>query len=422
MHFPFTPRVRRAFLVGGFALGALAAVTAATAGSESVRIRLAGAPFTAGKLATISVTVRPVGVSCRATVHPLGAVGRALPVQRARKGAAHWQIRIPAKAKTGAWLVSVRCGKAGAATLRFTVKPVVSPPPPPPPGDPTIAAAGDIACGPSDTGFNGGKGNGQLCMQAATATLLGGIAGLNAVLPLGDNQYECGETANYAVGFGPTWGRFKAIEHPVVGNHEYGDAIECTKKTDAADYFSYFGPAAGAPGQGWYSYNVGAWHLIALNSNCGFITGGCGAGSPEETWLKTDLASDTAKCTLAYWHHPRFSAGPDVGDDSRTGALWSDLLAAHADLVLVGHDHTYQRFAAMDVNGNATPDGLQQIIVGTGGQEHAAVPIPRPTLLASDNTTFGVLKLTLHPTSYDGQFLPAAGSGTFTDSFSGTCA
>ncbi len=400
------------------ALVALALAADAAAGRPSVHLRFVQARVRAGTHVHVSLTVRPVGVFCRATIGPVGSAGRKLPLRKASKGVARWSYRIPASAPSGAWRVAARCGKAGAASRKFSVLAKVVPPP----TDPVIAAAGDIACAPGDFGYNGGKGNGQLCMQAATAQLLSGIAGLKAVLPLGDNQYECGEASYYGSVFAPTWGRFKSIEHPVVGNHEYGDASECATTSDASGYFSYFGAAAGSPGQGWYSYDVGAWHLIALNSNCPFIAGGCAAGSPEETWLANDLAANQGKCTLAYWHHPRFSAGPLVGDDSRTGALWDDLVAAHAELVLVGHDHTYQRYAPMDSTGAPSPGGLVQVIVGTGGQEHAAAPIPRPTLLAADATTFGVLELTLHPDGYTGRFVPAPGTGTFTDSFTGTCA
>jgi hypothetical protein len=299
--------------------------------------------------------------------------------------------------------------------VRFTVVPPTAP------SDPVIAAAGDIACSPSNQGFNNGAGNGTFCMQAATAKLLAGIAGLKAVLPLGDQQYECGEAANYAAVYANTWGTFKGVEHPVPGNHEYGNSGECTP-SDASGYFSYFGGAAGVAGQGYYSYDIGTWHLIALNSNCNFVPGGCDVGSPQELWLKNDLAAHPATCVLAYWHHPRWSAGPNVGDDDMTGALWSDLVAAHAELVLVGHDHTYQRYTALDATGNPATGGLVQIVVGTGGQRHAATPIPRPTLLASDNTTYGVLELTLRPGSYVGQFLPAAGTGSFADAFTGSCA
>ena len=240
---------------------------------------------------------------------------------------------------------------------------------------------------------------------------------LDAVLLLGDLQYSCGTPAEFTAVFGPTWGtsRLFPLEHPVPGNHDYGCGA-----FDASGYYGFFGAAAHDPGKGYYSYDVGAWHLVALNSNCDAI-GGCGFGSPQESWLAADLASHTNQCTLAYWHHPRFSAG-QANDDARTANFWNDLVNAHADLVLAGHDHTYQRFSAMDAAGAASATGVRELVVGTGGQAHHPAPVPRATLEASDRTTFGVLKLLLGPTGYSGRFLPAPGTGSFTDSFSGTCA
>jgi hypothetical protein len=394
----------------------LAVGATASAREQSVRVRVTVAPFKPGGSGLVTATVRPLNVTCRATVGRLGGTPQALPSRTARKGVARWQFRVPASAQSGTWVATARCARAGSASMRFTVTR-----PTPPPTDPVIAAAGDISCAPNDPAYNNGAGTGTFCMQGATAKLLAGIAGLKAVLPLGDQQYGCGELANYAASYSKNWGKFKAIEHPVAGNHEYGDSSECTP-SDAAGYYSYFGSAAGVAGKGYYSYDIGTWHLIALNSNCKFVPGGCDVGSPQELWLKDDLAAHPAKCVLAYWHHPRWSAGPDVGDDSMTGALWSDLVTAHAELVLVGHDHTYQRYTALDARGTPTPGGLVQVIVGTGGQEHAAAPIPRPSLLVSNNTTYGVLKLTLRPDGYAGQFLPAAGTGSFADSFTGSCA
>lgn len=282
----------------------------------------------------------------------------------------------------------------------------------------TIAAAGDIACAPDDPDYNGGVGTGTFCEQQATADVIAGISHLDGLLPLGDEQYQCGDPAEFSAVYALTWGSFDSIAHPVPGNHEYGDTANCSP-SNAAGYYGYYGAAAGDPTKGYYSYDLGAWHLIAINSNCAAI-GGCGAGSAEETWLAADLAADTATCTLAYWHHPRFSAG-QTGDDTRTAALWTDLVNAHADLVLNGHDHTYQRFTQMDASGMASPDGVRELIVGTGGEEHHTTPLPRSALEVSDDTTFGVLKLILMPDGYSGQFLPAAGTGTFTDSFTGTC-
>jgi acid phosphatase type 7 len=303
-----------------------------------------------------------------------------------------------------------------------------------------VLTAGDIACGLTNTG---GMSPGGACQQAATANLLG-MAGVAAVLPLGDNQYECGELSNFQSFYGPSWGQYKNLTYPVVGNHEYltaGGATPCLNsqtQTGAPGYFTYFGSAASPldPGcaaacRGYYSFDIGAWHLIALNANCGAPgVGGCGPGSPEETWLKADLAANANKCLLAYWHQPRFSSGQEA-DSLGVQAFWSDLYDAQADLVLNGHDHDYERFvqlgkvATTDSAGVeqpvVDPNGLREIVVGTGGRNLSRFPAGFKTgSQVHDSSTFGVLKLTLHASSYDWSFLPA-GNGTFTDSGSSGC-
>jgi hypothetical protein len=269
--------------------------------------------------------------------------------------------------------------------------------------DPVIAAAGDIACSnPAPTK--------NACHQMATSNLLVG-AGLAAVLPLGDLQYEAGALDKFQASYDPSWGRVKSITHPAVGNHEYG-----TK--GAAGYFAYFGAAAGAPGKGYYSYDIGSWHLIALNSNCGSVS--CKAGSPEWNWLKADLASHTNTCTLAYWHHPHFSSGPH-GDGGETGDLWQALYDGGADVVLNGHDHDYERFAPQNPQAVADPSfGIREFVVGTGGRSHYAFSAIKPNSQVRNADTFGVLMLTLHKDSYSWKFVPEAG-GTFTDSGTDNC-
>jgi len=277
--------------------------------------------------------------------------------------------------------------------------------------DPVVAAAGDIACDPADASYNGGAGNAAACRMKDTSDLLAG-GGFAAVLLLGDNQYEDGALARYGASYDPTWGRVKAITRPIPGNHEYGT-------TGAAGYFAYFGAAAGDPAKGYYSFDLGGWHLIALNSNCAAV-GGCGAGSAEERWLAADLEAHAGTCTLAYWHHPRFSSGSH-GDDPTFAPFWADLHAAGADLVLNGHDHDYERFAPQDESGAADPlAGIRELVVGTGGKNHTAFSTLRANSEARSAATFGVLALTLHPNGYDWTFLPAAG-GSFTDSGSGVC-
>jgi acid phosphatase type 7 len=279
--------------------------------------------------------------------------------------------------------------------------------------DPVIAAAGDIACDPTDPGYNGGNGTNDRCRQRATSDLLVG-AGLAAVLPLGDIQYPSPTAANISAVYHPTWGRVKSISRPILGNHDGA----------GAGYFSYFnGPGAangpaGPRGRGYYSFDVGAWHLVALNSNCTRVS--CGAGSIQERWLRADLAAHPTACTLAYWHAPRYSSGHD-GSHVTLSAFWRALHEAGAELVLSGHSHSYERFAAKDGKGKLSPTGIRQFVVGTGGAFMTGIGSPR--IAGSEvvqNHTFGVLRLTLHAQSYDWRFVPIAGR-TWTDSGSGQC-
>jgi hypothetical protein len=302
----------------------------------------------------------------------------------------------------------------------------------------TIAAAGDIACDPAGSFYNGGNGEQHACAEKATAALLARIPHLAAVLPLGDTQYECGDTAAYARSYGPTWGRFKAISHPTIGNHEYGRSCS---RDNPAPYFRYFGSTAGTPHKAWYSYDLGAWHLIALDSECTYGSGvsrvgGCGAGSREERWLRRDLASHRNRCTLAYWHEPRFSSG-EHGDAQQMATIWNDLVAAHADIVLSGHNHDYERFQPIGAtpqsndlyqSPNLDPSGIREFVVGTGGKNHYAFRPPHVDAntqplrgeVVRNYKTFGVLELKLEPTGYRWRFKPIQGYG-FTDSGSGTC-
>jgi acid phosphatase type 7 len=277
--------------------------------------------------------------------------------------------------------------------------------------DPVIAAAGDIACSP------GSSVTATACHQQATSDLLvnGGLAG---ALTLGDNQYEDGLLSAYLSSFDATWGRVKGLIHPAPGNHEYQTAA-------ALGYFDYFDGAgnltgqAGERGKGYYSFRIGAWRLIALNSNCS-AAGGCAAGSPQEQWLKAELAAHPASCTLAFWHHPRFSSGQH-GSSGATQALWQDLYDAGADVALVGHDHDYERFAPQDASGAADPArGIREFVVGTGGRSHYSLSTPVANSEVRNSDTFGVLQLTLHPAAYEWKFVPEAG-GTFTDSGTGYC-
>jgi hypothetical protein len=283
--------------------------------------------------------------------------------------------------------------------------------------DPIIAAAGDIACDPSSSSFNGGNGTSSACRQKYTSDLLVN-AGYAAVLPLGDNQNYCGGYQAFLQAYDPTWGRVKSITHPIVGNHEYLTSGGTDCASGAAGYFNYFGAAAGNPGQGYYSYNIGAWHLIALNSNCG-DAGGCSPSSPQGQWLQADLAANGTLCTLAYWHIPVFSSGGRAASNMQ--ALWKVLYNNGVELVMHGHDHIYERFAPQTADGILDPvRGIRSFIVGTGGNNHTSIVSIAANSEVRDNTTFGVLKLTLHPTSYDWVFVPEAGK-TFSDSGSAAC-
>lgn len=288
------------------------------------------------------------------------------------------------------------------------------------PAGPVVAAAGDIACDPTSLAFNEGRGSVRACHQRATSDLLVN-AGLTAVLALGDLQYYCGAFAAFMYSYDPSWGRVKSITYPAPGNHEYQLTGGYGCAPGAQGYFSYWGAAAGEPSRGYYSFDIGAWHLISLNSNCDEI-GGCGSGSPEERWLRADLAAHAgALCTLAYWHHPPFSSSLVPVGTPRTLALLKDLYAAGVDLLLNGHQHNYERFAPQTPGGVADPaHGIRELVVGTGGEDLRRFGTTIANSEVREDGTFGVLELTLLPTSYTWQFIPEAGD-TFTDSGSAPC-
>jgi hypothetical protein len=263
--------------------------------------------------------------------------------------------------------------------------------------DPVVLAAGDIASCSS-------SGDQQ------TASLINNIAG--TVITLGDNAYEAGTTSQFNNCYDPTWGQQKTRTFPSVGNHEY-----LTK--NAAGYFGYFGAAAGDPQKGYYSYDLGAWHIVVINANCSQV-GGCGANSPQGQWLSADLAAHPSLCTMAYWHQPRFSSG-EHGNDTEMVPIWQILYNAGADLVLNGHDHDYERFAPQNPSGSADPvQGIREFVVGTGGKGLRPIISTIANSEVHNDNTLGILKLTLHPAGYDWQFIPVAGK-TFTDSGSGSC-
>lgn len=284
----------------------------------------------------------------------------------------------------------------GSATIQATARGMVvvaavSVTPQPTPV--VLVGAGDIAsCSSND--------------DEATAKLLDGIAG--TVFTAGDNAYEDGSASDYANCYGPTWGRHKSRTRPTIGNHEYNTA-------GAGGYFGYFGSVAGDPLAGYYSYDLGGWHIIVLNSNILM-----NAGSAQESWLRTDLANHPRKCTLAMWHHPRFSSGQH-GSSTASQPLWQALYEAGADVVVVGHDHLYERFAPQTSDGQVdAARGIREFVVGTGGAGLYPFSNPAANSQAKNNTTHGVLKLTLYGDRYDWKFIPVAGS-SFTDAGSGNC-
>lgn len=307
----------------------------------------------------------------------------------------------PAGSSASASPTAASTYKPGVAAPGPTAAPSPTAPPVPRPGvTASIVAAGDIACDPAHN-----VGTPQDCDQAATAAEIGQLHP-TAVLTLGDNQYENGTLAGFNTVFGPTWGKYRSIMFPAIGNHEY-------LTSHAAGYFAYFGVPA------YYSFNLGDWHLISLDLECGPV-GGCQAGSPQERWLRADLAAHPSLCTLAYWHEPRWSSG-EHNDATQMSAIWADLVAAHVDVVLSGHNHDYERFLPLNAAGQPDPSGVTEFVVGTGGKNHYGfVAAPLVGEVVRNDTSFGVIQMTLRPTSYSWKFVPAPGY-TFTDSGSANC-
>jgi 3',5'-cyclic AMP phosphodiesterase CpdA len=262
-----------------------------------------------------------------------------------------------------------------------------------PAGDPVFVGAGDIA-------YCGSDGS------AATARLLDRIEG--TVFTLGDNAYESGSAEQFHECYEPTWGRHKGRTRQSPGNHDY-------VTPGAAAYYDYFGTNAGPDRRGYYSYDLGAWHIEALNSEID-----ASSESAQAQWLAADLAAHPAACTLAYWHRPVFSSGSVHGNDPHMQTIWDILAQAGADVILTGHDHIYERFAPQTSDGAADPRGIREFVVGTGGASLYGLGSVKPNSEVRGVGTYGVLKLKLHASAYDWEFIPVEG-GDFGDSGSAAC-
>lgn len=289
----------------------------------------------------------------------------------------------------------------GATTTPTPIPPTPTPTPTPDPVPvgPTevFVGAGDIANCDNDAGRP----------SEATAKLLDGIAG--TVFAAGDIAYPYSSTERLTNCYQPRWGRQKSRTRPALGNHEYE-----TPSVGPRPYFEYFGSAAGPANLGFYSFTLGTWHIVALNSN-GEVPSG--VGTEQWSWLRDDLAAANAKCVLAYWHHPLFSSGPSGGGFMRDA--WRLLSEVKADVVVNGHDHFYERFRPQDANGREDPAGIRQFTVGTGGAQLYPFVSIRPNSEVRI-ATYGVIKLTLRPGAYDWQFIEA-GSGAVLDTGSEAC-
>jgi len=385
----------------GLVTGVAAGATMITATSEGTS---GTATVTVTSVPVASVTVNPATVSLQPgqtqqlTATPKDASGNALSGRMVTWASGNTAVAtvsgsglVSGVAAGSATITATSEGKSGSASV--TVTPVGA--------TVTLVGAGDIAeCGDAT--------------DDSTAALLGRIGG--TVFTAGDNAYPDGYYQDYANCWAPSWGRYQAVVHPAAGNHEYHDSIT----SGAADYYRYFfrehGTVVGDSGRYYYSYDLGAWHIVVLNT---FID--MSAGSPQEQWLRADLAASTKQCTLAYMHYSRFSSGSVHGSYSAVQPLWQALYDYGAEIAIAGHDHEYERFAPQTPDGHLdTVRGIRAFVVGTGGGGLYSFGTPLPNSQVRNSSTWGVLKLTLADGSYSWEFVPITGQ-TFTDSGSGTC-
>jgi hypothetical protein len=339
-----------------------------------------GAPATATSLPPPATGVAPTSTSLPATTTSIAPTGTGVPPTATSI--------VP----TGTQVPPTATSVAPMPTKVFFS-------PTPSASDPVLVGAGDIAiC--------------SLTGRTETAALLAQTP-FSAIFTAGDNSNESGTMAQYTGCFGTTWGKYMQYIHPTAGNHD---------ASGYPNYYTYFGAAAGPAGKGWYSYDLGSWQIIMLNTGCTGMVGPCNdtAGSAQEQWLKADLAAHSNKCTMAIMHQPRFSSGYH-GSSTAQQPLWQDLYNAGADVVVDGHDHDYERFAPQDPTGKAdATNGIREFVTGTGGAEHRDFNAPIANSQVRIANVWGIMKFTLHASSYDWQFIPVAGQ-TATDSGSASC-
>ena len=375
-------------------------VLARTSGSTTIRVSAKGETASASLVVVVdsgqALTIAPSAASLYVNGSEQFSVTLKDRNGKTLSATPHWESNNTGVATVDANGL-VTAASTGSATVQATARGFVAAATvtvSPAPASVVLVGAGDIAtC----------SGSGD----EATADLLDGISG--TVFTAGDNAYNDGTPTEFATCYEPSWGRHKSRTKPALGNHDYNTA-------SAAGYFGYFGAGVGGGATtGYYSYNWGAWHIVVLNSNIAM-----GAGSPQESWLRADLAAHSARCTLAMWHHPRFSSG-EHGSSTGPQALWQALYDAGADVVVSGHDHTYERFAPQTPDGQVdAARGLREFVAGTGGAGLSAFDHPAPNSEVKNNTTHGVLKFTLYADRYDWKFVPVAGA-SFTDAGTGTC-
>jgi hypothetical protein len=269
------------------------------------------------------------------------------------------------------------------------------------PREAVLLGAGDIG----DCETQGDEATARLLAAHPTAT----------IAVLGDVAYQHGSAADFEQCFAPSWGRFRARMRPATGNHDHATP-------EAAGYAAYFGGRGGPAGSYRYSYGLGAWHVVVLDSDC-WRVGGCAVDDPQARWMRADLRRHRARCTLAYWHRPPFSSGRygDPADTERVRPLWRVAVEEGVDVVLTAHEHSYERHAPMDANGKPDAGGTRLFVVGTGGgnlRRFRNPPLPSTEIRNDD--TWGVVRLELHPDRYDWRFLPVD-ARPFSDHGSGTC-